>query len=80
MLYSFSPAFLTTATMVYYKYDDSGMLIDKTSGWTTTIGWVAVGELNFTMIFAVLLRYIGPNHGNIVNGVYETRRGEYEMN
>ena len=66
--------------MVYYKYDDSGMLIDKTSGWTTTIGWVAVGELNFTMIFAVLLRYIGPNHGNIVNGVYETRRGEYEMN
>ena len=74
-----SPTPTTTAVLaiVSLTYSELSDQYDNPSvkrGWTTIVGWVAVGESIVACIFAILLTCIKPQQGNVVDGqmLYET--------
>lgn len=65
---------LTIVSLTYSEFSEHYDNSSVKRGWTTIVGWVAVGTSILACIFAILLTSIKPQQGNIVNGqmLYET--------
>lgn len=65
---------LAIVSLTYSELSDQYDNPSVKRGWTTIVGWVAVGESIVACIFAILLTCIKPQQGNVVDGqmLYET--------